>query len=361
MGQPARLHWIAGRRATIIGAVAALSLALPAAGLAAGTPEFLFNFPAGHGYTLLGTANTEGGRTGVSFQLDKIKLQDHNAEYLSQTYGFDGFTGTYSTNSSHTHATLNANLGSYGSVSLTFSAVKPAKVLTITCPGSNKKTKIDKGVELGTATGSLSFNTQTSYFGTITGHTSKNSELAPLTAFLARREASDPEASAASTSTGILACLPPLKGKLTYLTLPAQGATGLATSTNTFFAARLGKDTVLSASDLNVSLTGGPETSRTIAADVLGGSAGNGLYSFASNLSKATAKAFGPFLSGSVSYSETQACSNTTGTTFGSTTGGITAKFDSGGYVTYGGPGTVGEMDKLPGPACDNPPTGAPG
>ena len=54
-------------------------------------------------------------------------------------------------------------------------------------------------------------------------------------------------------------------------------------------------------------------------------------------------------------------CSNTSAVTYGSTTGAITAKFDAGGAVTYGGPGTVGEMDKLPGPVCDNPPTGAPG
>jgi hypothetical protein len=330
---------------------------LPATGLAA-TPELQFNFPAPHGYTLLGTASSLAGRSALSIQLEKTELHGHDVVY-EQSYGFSGFAATYSANAKHTHATLSANLGAYGSVSLTFKATKLAKVVTIKCPGSNKKAKIDKGVELGTATGSLKFNSQTSYFGTVSGHKSKFAELLPLSSFLATRAEGDPVASAA-TSTGILSCVPPLTGKITYLTLPAQGATGLSASTNTFFAARLGNDTILSASDDNVSLTGGPITNRSISTAVLG-SAGEGLYSFSPKLSSATAKAAGPFLSGATSYHETTPCSNTSDVTYGSTSGAITAKFNSGGAVTYGGPGTVGEMDKLPGPICDNPPPGAPG
>jgi len=105
---------------------------------------------------------------------------------------------------------------------------------------------------------------------------------------------------------------------------------------------------------------GGPSFDRTIAVEVLSKTAGSHLYSFSSNLSSATANAMGPFLSGSVSYHEATPCSNTKNVTYGNTTGGITAKFDEGGSVTYGGPGTVGEMDVIPA-ICDNPPSGAPG
>jgi hypothetical protein len=232
-------------------------------------------------------------------------------------------------------------------------------VVTLKCPGSNKKTKIDKGVELGTATGSLSFDTQTSYFGTVKGHKSKSAELEPLGSFLATRQAADPMA-AAATSTGILACIPSLTGKITYLTLPAQGGSAAnGFGENTFFAARLGNDTLLNATENGETPTG-PITERSISVSELNG-AGKSLFSFAPSLSSATAKTSGPFLSGSSSYKETTPCSNTSAVTYGSSTGAITAKFDSGGDVTYGGAGTVGEMDKLPGPVCDNPPTGAPG
>jgi hypothetical protein len=341
----------------LVGLIAAGALALPAASLAA-TPQFLFSFPAGHGYTLLGSATTEQGTTEVSIQLNKQKLQGKDV-YYEELYAWSGFKGTYSANSKHTHATLSANLGSYGSVSLTFSNPTPAKVVTLKCPGSNKKTKIDKGVELGTATGSLSFDTQTSYFGTVKGHKSKSAELEPLGSFLATRQAADPMA-AAATSTGILACIPSLTGKITYLTLPAQGGSAAnGFGENTFFAARLGNDTLLNATENGETPTG-PITERSISVSELNG-AGKSLFSFAPSLSSATAKTSGPFLSGSSSYKETTPCSNTSAVTYGSSTGAITAKFDSGGDVTYGGAGTVGEMDKLPGPVCDNPPTGAPG
>jgi hypothetical protein len=348
----------AGRRSKsigLVGLIAVAALALPAASLAA-TPEFLFNFPAGHGYTLLGSATTEQGTTELNIQLDKQKIVGKDV-YYSELYAWSGFKATYS--ATRTKATLSANLGSYGSVSLKFKGAKPAKVLTIKCPGSNKKTKIDKGVELGTASGSLSFDSQTSYFGTVKGHTSKSAELESLSSFLATREAADPMATAA-TSTGILACVPPLTGKITYLTLPAQsGSAANGFGEDTFFAARLGNDTLLNATASGETPTG-PITERSISVSELDG-AGNSLFSFSPSLSSATAKTAGPFLSGSASYKETTPCSNTSAVTYGSTTGAITAKFSSGGTETYGGPGTIGEMDKLPGPVCDNPPTGAPG
>jgi hypothetical protein len=341
----------------LVGLIAAAALALPAASLAA-TPEFLFNFPAGHGYTLLGSATTEQGTTELNIQLNKQQLQGKDV-YYEELYAWSGFKASYSANSKHTHATLSANLGSYGSVSLTFSGAKPGKVVTLKCPGSNKKTKVGKGVELGTATGSLSFDTQTSYFGTVKGHKSKSSELETLSSFLATRQAGDPLATTA-TSTGILACIPSLTGKITYLTLPAQsGSAANGFGTDTFFAARLGNDTLLNATVSGETPTG-PITERSISVSELDG-AGNSLFSFSPSLSSATAKTAGPFLSGSASYKETTPCSNTSAVTYGSTSGAITAKFNSGGAVTYGGPGTVGEMDKLPGPVCDNPPPGAPG
>jgi hypothetical protein len=359
MGQRARPHATGSRRVGIIGAVAALSLALPATSAAAITPSFLFNFPAKHGYTLLGSASGLGGRSAVSIQLEKVKLVGKDV-YYQQAYAWSGFPATYTVNSKHTEATLSASLGTYGSVSLKFGDAKPEKVVKIKCPGSSKTTKVGKGEELGSATGSLTFDSQTSYFGTVTGSKSTKSELVPLGAFLATRQAADPLASPAASGNGILDCIPSLKGKLVYLTLPAQGATGLALSENTFFATHIGTDSLLSATDNTLSLTGGPDMERTISVELLGKSASTHLYSFASNLSSAAANAMGPFMSGSVSYHETTPCSNTKNVTFGDTTGGITAKFDEGGSVTYGGPGTVGEMDVIPS-ICDNPPSGAPG
>jgi hypothetical protein len=351
----AHIRWIG-----IIGAVVAL-LALPAMALAS-TPELLFNFSAPHGYTLLGSVNTVVGHSTLSVQIEKQKLQGKDVFY-EQTYSFSGFPATYSASS--TKATVSANLGAYGSVSLKFGDAKPAKVQSIKCPGSSKKTKIGKGEKLGTVTGSLSFNSQTSYFGTVTGHKSTNAELIPFGAFLSTRQAADmadPVASAAASSNGILACIPPLKGKLTYLTLNAQGGTPAGyVGSNTLFATRLGDATTLDASDDLVPLSSSSSViaERSIAVSVLG-HGGSGLYSFSPNLSSASAKAEGPFLSGSAKYTETTPCSNTKGVTYGSSAGAITAKFDEGGSVTYGGPGTVDEMNTIPA-NCDNPPPGAPG
>jgi hypothetical protein len=346
------------KRLGLVGLIAAAMLAVPATSFAA-TPELFFNFPAGHGYTLLGTASTSEGHGAVSIQLDKTKFS--GSTFNSQTYSFSGFTGTYSATS--TKATLSANLGSYGSVDLKFTGTSKEKGKTIKCPGSNKKTTIDKGVELGKVSGSLTFDSQISYFGTIKGHSSKSSFLEKESSFLARRESVDPQAIAArsgSGSSGLLACIPSLSGKLTYLDLAPQGASSSPYNTSEFFAARFGDDTDLSASTSTFSLTGGPILGRTIAENVIGKSAGNKVFSF-SGLSSGTAKASGSYLSGTASYHETTPCENTSSVTYGTVAGAITAKFDAGGYVTYGGAGTVGEMDKLPGPTCDNPPTGAPG
>ncbi len=364
MGQRVGLQATVSRLVGIAGAVVALSLAVPAASVAGIAPQLLFNFPAGHGYTLLGSASSTDGKGVVSFQLDKSKLQGGDI-YSEQMYGFSGFAGTYSVNSGHTKATVSANLGAYGSVSLTFGDARAGKVETIKCPGSTKKTTLGKGEKVGTVTGSLKFHSQTSYFGTVSGHKSTRAELVPLGAFLSTRQAAaGPIAAAAGSggsSSGILACLPALTGKLTYLTLNAQGTTpsGEAGS-NTVFATRLGNNTTISATDdLEPLDNGGVFTNRTISVTALGSHAGSGLYSFSSNLSKATAKAMGPFMSGSAKYTETTPCSNTTKVTYGSTTGAITAKFDVGGSVTYGGPGTVDEMDVIPA-ICDSPPPGAP-
>jgi hypothetical protein len=346
-----------GKRVGLVGLIAAAMLAVPATSFAE-TPELFFNFPAGHGYTLLGTASGAEGHGSVSIQLDKNKLS--GSTLGSQTYAVSDFTGTYSATS--TKATVSANLGSYGSVDLKFTGTSKEKGKTIKCPGTNKKTTIDKGIELGKVSGALTFDSQISYFGTIKGHSSKSAFLEKVSSFLARREAVDPQAIAArsgSGSSGILACLPALLGKITYLDLAPQGGPPGIPNSSEFFAARLGDDTDLSASTSTVSLTGGPDTFRTISEAVLGKSAGAKQFSF-SGVSSATAKAFGPFLSGSVSYHETTPCENTSGITYGSVAGTITAKFDAGGYVTYGGPGTVGEMDKVIA-SCNNAPPGAPG
>jgi hypothetical protein len=350
-----------GKRTKRVGivwiAVAATSLLVPTMSMAAGTAIYGFTFPARHGYQLLGDASSLLGRASVSFQF--VKSHESNNIFDEQSYAYDDFPAKLTYNSKYTKATVTASLGTYGSVSLTFGNATKAKAKTITCPGTNKKVKIDQGVELGTSTGSLTFNSGNSYFGSVTAHKSTTSSLSSLGGgLLGTRQLPDPAASAAS-SAGILDCIPPLKGKLTYLELAAQGATGLETSLNTFFAARIGSDTTMSATDTTISTTGGPDTSRSISLTALGKKAQKGLYSFSSNLSSATAKAESPFLSGSVSYHETTPCANTKAVTYGDTTGAITAKFDEGGYATYGGPGAVDTMYTIPG-TCDNPPPGAP-
>lgn len=346
------------KRIGVVGVVAFLALLAPAMALAAGGAFYQFNFPAGHGYTLLGTAETANGKTGLNVQLLKDKLQGKDV-FNTQTYAFSGFPATLSVNGSRTKATLTANLGTYGSVSLKFGDAKAAKVLTIKCPGSSKKTKIDEGVKLGTTTGSITFNSGLSYFGTVTGHKTTKSSLSKGNGILATRQLADPMANAAASSTGIFACVPALTGKLTYLELAAQGATGIDTTLNTAFASRLGNDTILSATDSPLDTGSGPIFERSISVDALGKSVGAGLFSYSSNFSSASAKAAGPFMSGSVSYHETTPCANTSKVTYGDTTGGLTAKFDAGGAVTYGGSGTVDEMWAFPA-LCNNPPPNAP-
>ena len=134
-----------------------------------------------------------------------------------------------------------------------------------------------------------------------------------MSSFLATRQAGDPMATAA-TSTGILACIPPLTGKITYLTLPAQtGSAENGFGPAHVLAARLGKDTLLNAT-VNGEDSTGPITERSISVSELDG-AGNSLFSFSPSLSSATAKTAGPFLSGSAAYKETTPCSNTSSVT----------------------------------------------
>jgi hypothetical protein len=237
-------------------------------------------------------------------------------------------------------------------VSLTFTAVNAAKVVTIACPGSGRKVAAGKGVELGSATGSAVIRTHTSYFGTIKGHETTDAALVPFPSAFAGGEPNDPTAIAAGPPNEILACGPFPADNGTELTLPPQGAAATGAPNSLFFATRDGDDTVLSAGVFHSFFPDSGYTEREVLVDAYGGSDGPSLFSFSPTLSTATTKAMGQFLSGSIADHETVTCTKSTRGTWGPTTGGITAKYAVGGPVTYGGSGTTGSLSEFRSSDC---------
>ncbi len=317
---------------------------------------FVFRAPARHGYELDGVAIERGGATSLAVNLIKVtKLATDDVAYQGYLYSFPNVDHDYTVHisSSHTHATLSAHLGSFGSISLRFAGTKPFPHSALTCPAAKAdKLKVDKSAHIGTATGSLHFHSSTGYFGTV----SDKHLQAGLGSEAAYLQSGDP-----LSCFGIPANSLPSAVLWLYPTGFAPTESELPPFNNVLLALHWGRFTGLGVTDDEWGVPGsnplgipptfgfaGPYTARMMGIDQYTRSGSSKLFTHSSGLTSAHITSTWAPLRGSVGFSKTT-CEQNKGSadvSNGTVTGSLVAKFNVGGNESFGGAGAPALLNK---------------